>query len=725
MRHERGPLLVSAGPGSGKTTVIIHRTARLLQEDGISPDQLMVVTFSRRAAAEMLHRIQALLARSDVRITRRQFATIHSLGYQILRRYDGPPDVLSGKKVNRLLRQILAERELYDRRDPLTLRDLKSEISYVRANRIPFSDIGQRYRPQVLDAEDFVALLQSYQRRKEQQGASDFADLLEDALELIKNEESVRSDIQGRIQYVMLDEAQDTSPLQFDLISEVAAPQNNIAVVGDDDQSIYSFRGADPDLLLRFPDMHQHVQVVKITTNYRSAGNLVQLSRRLIDHNRRRFPKELRALADRKTTIECVQPRDEIDQTAHILRAAHQNRAMDRAGQMAVLYRSNVQAVPLIEALTRQGHPFRLLSSGGAHILHHPILEDMMAFLRLVDDPEKPQTADVQQLINKPTRYIPHRTIQQLRQQLPQLTGEIWRHLLAHPDLSGRQREEIRKLYQGLLDYRREEGEKGDAAKLDDFLNRSPFHYDQYLRDQSDEPDRVQGYRHRFRMFQSLARSDGFLEHIQGMRQAAAGAANTAEDDAGLVLSTCHAAKGLQWPQVWIMDAVDGVMPSSAIRSRRRIGDEEEERRLFYVAVTRAVEGLTVSIPHSGADGPLEPSPFVEESGLLDSGDPRIRSRQRRRQKRRSTRSASSGQKAKDSRERDEQTQGVRHPIRDANALRPGRRLVHATFGCVRIKEVYPDDRTVQITTEAGEDRNLHIPACLNNELLGYPEGGR
>ncbi len=724
VQHFKGPLLVVAGPGSGKTTVIVHRAARLFRKKRISPDQLMVVTFSRRAAEEMRHRIQELLRGSQIRITRSQFATIHSLGYQILARYDRRPDVLSARDANHLLRGILAERDLYDKRDPLTLRDLKSEISYVRSNRIPLPAIGKEYRPQVLPAEDFLAVVKQYRRSKEQRGMSDFGDLLENALHLLRERKDVRDQVQNQVQHVMLDEAQDTSPLQFDLIAEVAAPQDNLTVVGDDDQSIYSFRGADPHVMLRFCTRYADAKVIKMTINYRSAADLTQLSRRLIDRNRKRFSKDLRALPGRTTTMDCIQPHDVTEQAERVIDDARDRRAFTEPGHMAVLYRNNVQAVPLIDRLVQERYPFRLLASAGAKILQHPMLDDMVAFLRLVADPGNPSAANVEQLINKPSRYIPHRLLREIRTRFPEAAGEIWRVLLRHPELSHRQRENVQALYHGLLDYHRNAGgRRSDAEQLDDFLCKDPFNYDKYLRSQSGDIERVNSYRRQFRTFQALAHQDDFVSRVAEMREGAAKAADSTEDDPGLVLSTCHAAKGLEWPHVWVIDVVDGILPSSAVRARDAVGDEEEERRLFYVAVTRAIDSLTVSTPKRGADGPVDVSPFIEQVGLLPGSDPRVRARAKRKRTRgHHVRARDLSRKARQKEQQQKRkSPQVRRPIENTSALRAGRKLVHAVFGPITVLKVSPAQKTVQIKTKTGEKKNLHIPACINNQIVGYP----
>ena len=721
VNHVEGPLLVVSGPGSGKTTVITRRAAKLLRDGMVSPDHLIVMTFSRRAADEMRHRIQRDLQDTTISITREQFTTIHSFAYQVVSRYDRRPKVLSGRGSDRLLRAILAGQGLYDRRDPHTLNDLKAEISYVRSNQVDL-DRPASYAPQVLDRDELRQIMRRYQQEKQAQGVSDFDDLLEDALRLVRDDPGVRGSVQERYRYVMLDEAQDTSPVQFDLIRLVAAPQNNLAVVGDDDQSVYSFRGASPQMMLQFPKLYRGTTVVKMTTNYRSTANLVQLSHRIIDHNAHRFPKDLTAVSASKSRIRVVQPRDSEDQVDQIIRAAEDGGAFARPGRMAVIYRSNIQAVALIDRLVEQGHPFRLLSAASGDVFQRPMVQDVMSFLRLADNPSEPRVGDVVQLMNKPTRYIPHRLLLEVQDRLPDVSPDVWDMLAHHPNLSRRQQDAAWDFYQALVRYHRRNPDTPDLARLRDFLRQKSFNYRKHLADQARNPEGSKIYDQQYDTFQLLAHGNDFVQRVQRIRGIMRQAIRLTDSDAGLVLTTCHSAKGLEWPRVWIIDLLEGIQPSSAMLAEGN-SDEEEERRLFYVAVTRTVEDLTLSIPKKYGSSRPEVSRFIVESALLPPGDPRLKARRQQGQKSPGgpgARVRSRRRKAGPDRGKTRQKPaGVSHPIVDRSVLVVGAQLVHIRYGEVTVRNVDDEEGVMTVETEKGVSRDLHIATCLKNKLIG------
>ncbi len=715
--HTRGPLLAVSGPGSGKTTVIVHRAARLISEEDVHPDNLLVVTFSRRAADEMRGRIQRLLRGTGVQITREQFATIHSFGYQIVHRHRGRPQVLGGSASDRLLRGILADEGLYDRRDPQSLHELQSEISYLRSHRIDPSDEGSGYEPQVLTRDELVSVVDEYRHRKKVAGVSDFADLLEDALHLLKTDARVRDAVQGRYRHVMLDEAQDTSPLQFELIVRAAAPENNLVVVGDDDQAIYSFRGGSPDTMLDFGESFPEAFVVKLTTNYRSAPDVVDLSRKIIEHNSRRYGKGLKAHSSRESDIRVIQPPDTDRQTDEVVKAASAAHAFERPGQMTVIYRTNVQAVPIIDRLVDDGLPFRLLSSAGRDMFRRTMIEDMTAFLHLVNDPEQPRVADVVRLMNKPTRYIPHALLLQLQQQLPAVTGDVWSRLLNHRELSAGQRGKVADLYTTLVTYATRYRSRTDYQKLDDMLSDRTLGYGAHLRNQAADHERRSIYYGQFRTFQLLARRNDFIERIANIRSQVGRAVKSGDDDPGLVLTTCHSAKGLEWPHVWVIDLLEGVQPFPAAGAASSIGDEEEERRLFYVAVTRTIESLTVSIPRKYAGVRATASRFAAEAGLGDQGSKRDTGNRQALKRRPGSSRADRPADAK-TRTRPELKNPITHPAQ----LKPGTRLVHTRYGEVTVDDVDASKELVRVRIPDGDLKDLHIPTCIDNGLIGHPD---
>lgn len=730
IEHEQGPLLVVAGPGSGKTTVIVNRAARLLQRGLVESERLIVVTFARKAAEEMRKRAQKLLAASNIRVDNAQFTTVHSFAYRLCRQYGLTPHVMGVSQRVSLLRRVLHELELYEKSDPQTLQELLGEMSYIRSNRFTLTKEDD-YEPRVLERAAFAEVMVRYQKLKKQLERCDFDDLLEQALSLMQTRKEIRRDVQRTYQYVIVDEAQDTSKLEFELLQIVAAPENNIALVGDDDQAIYSFRGGTPTTMLEFPNRYPQATVVTLNCNYRSPHKLVTFSHNVIRHNKQRFPKQIIAVPERPAVIRYLRPADEFEQVRQIVEFARENKVFQSKGNMAVIYRNNIQAVPLIDALVDHKLPFVLLPENSRSLFDQPMLQDMISFLRLLCNPLQPEINDLVRLLNKPTRYIRRSAVEQAVRNFHNdraAFASFWEMLLRNEVFSTRELEAVRSFQALVLRIDRETRHASDYEKLDVMLAAERFGYARYLHElANDDSARAAAYVRQFCLLQTLARKNDFVDRIYRIRQAVAEATSTYDREGGIrpgiVLTTCHSAKGLEWPCVWIIDCVDGVIPNITIQAKDAYGDLEEERRLFYVAATRARQCLMLSAPQQYGGAAARPSRFLQE-GELFSVEPRVARDEEDLRPRVSKRGGQVGKHRVRERKRVKNGNAaeIMHPIEKSTELQPGLHIVHRYF-----RETYIEDidlergwmivRSVERSTETYV---LHIETCIEQRLIGY-----
>jgi DNA helicase-2/ATP-dependent DNA helicase PcrA len=367
------------------------------------------------------------------------------------------------------------------------------------------------------------------------------------------------------------------------------------------------------------------------------------------------------------------------------------------------------------------------LSSRGSDVFQSWILEDMMAFLRLVRSPEEPLVQDVIRLMNKPNRYINYDVMARVKEALPERSADVWNMLMSHSELSTAKQRRVREFYHALCAYNEGHRRASDHVKLESMLEDQVFDYKHYLTQDQAHGDEARAEIHirRFRLYQTLAHSDDFLLRVErirnAVRRAAVGKRN--EPPEGLVLTTFHTAKGLEWPHVWIIDAVDGLVPSAAIEADDSVGDMEEERRLFYVACTRTIESLTISAPRNLAGESTVLSPFVTESGLAVDKEKQAKSRQKggllSRALRRLTQGNLGGQRKKTKPENPEHT--IREPLQSVDELQPGTELLHRMWGHIIVEAVNTGKGVLWVRTQEGEKKRLSVRTCLENGLLGQP----
>lgn len=596
--HRDGPCLVLAGPGSGKTLTIVNRIKYLIEKCSVRPEEILVVTFTRFAAQEMKNRLCSLMGRKNIPVTA---GTFHGIFYGILRctyRMSGQ-NILSEEEKYQLLREAAGRQELetFDEEDFIS--DIAAEIGKIKNNRLD----PEEYVSAKCSAETFREIYRQYEEERKKRRKIDFDDMLVLCCELLSSRPEVLAGWQRKFRYILIDEFQDINRIQYDVIRLLALPENNLFVVGDDDQAIYGFRGADSELMFRFLKDYPEAKQLLLGTNYRSTEYIVRNSLRVIRHNERRFDKQLEAYRKGGACLHVQELADPAEEAEYILDEIEKCMADGvRPEDIAVLFRIHTDAGPVAEALVDRKIPFHMREQL-PNIYNHFIARDIQAYFRLAMGERRKQ--DFLQVMNRPKRYI-------------------GRDSLSGSEVSF---EDIRKHYcdkEWMLDRIDQfEWDVKMLAKMAPYAAvqylRKRIGYDDYLRDYAfshniertnlteviqEIAEAARPYRTLDEWFRHVEEYTGILQEKEKKKE---------KNPEGVRLMTIHAAKGLEFHTVFILDANEGKIP---YKKARTDAQTEEERRLFYVAMTRAKEKLTVCYVKTKSGKETAPSRFVDE--LLD-----------------------------------------------------------------------------------------------------------
>ena len=599
--HRTGPCQVLAGPGSGKTLTIVNRIRYLIEECKVRPEEILVVTFTRYAAAEMKSRLCTLMGRNSVPVTA---GTFHGIFYGILKwafRISGQ-NILSEEEKYQILRQTVSSQDVDSLDEEEFLLDLAEEIGRVKNGLIPLDEyVSDKCRP-----ERFREIYRKYEEKRKAVRKLDFDDMLTTCYELFASRPDVLKMWQQKFRYILVDEFQDINRVQYDVIRMLALPENNLFVVGDDDQAIYGFRGADPELMFRFRKDYPDARQITLGKNYRSAGNIVRNSLKVIGHNEHRFIKKLEAVKDRGACLHVQELKDPNEEAQY---AADEIENRIRAGipadEIAVLFRIHTDARPLAEELVRRRIPFRMREQL-PNLYEHFIARDLQAYIRL--SLGSADRGDFLRVMNRPKRYIGRDS----------LSGE---------DLSF---EAIRCFYcdkDWMLD--RIDQFEWDVKMLS---RMAPYAAIQYIRKRIGYDDFLKDYAYTSGIERAdlnevmleieeaakpYASGEEWLTHIREYTETLRLKEKERNSEGeGVRLMTLHAAKGLEFRTVLIIGANEGRMPYQKARTDAEI---EEERRLFYVGMTRARDELKVCYVKIKNGKAVKPSRFAEE--LLEEAD--------------------------------------------------------------------------------------------------------
>ena len=620
-----GPLLILAGAGSGKTTVLVNRIAYILQSDLCRPWNILAITFTNKAAGELKERICNAVPEGGADIWA---ATFHSTCARILRRYGDRLGYSSHFTVyatddqKKLCKDIVKQLHIDEKQLPV--KNILSEISKAKDKMITPQEMLKNAEYDYRKV-SIAKVYEVYQSRLKTADAMDFDDLLCKTVELFEQEPEILGYYQNQFKYIMVDEYQDTNKVQYRFISMLAEKYGNICVVGDDDQSIYKFRGATIENILSFENTFKGAKIIRLEQNYRSTQNILDAANSVISNNTVRKGKTLWTENPKGDKIELHTAEDERDEARFIAKTIMDGVADGRKySDFAVLYRTNAQSNAVEQALSRSGIPHRII--GGHRFYDREEIRDMIAYLQVINNPH--DDVRLSRIINVPKRAIGARTVSvaaDIAAGLGESIYSVIKDADSYPQLS-RAASKL-KVFVNLIDGLIEAEQSGDYS-LAELYNLILEHtnYENYLRTEKENADvRIENIEElssniiKFEEdYDEEADLSSFLEEISLMTDID----NYDADADTCVMMTLHSAKGLEFPIVFITGMEDGLFPS--IASMMNPEEINEERRLAYVGITRAKQKLYLTKTKSrmlfGSTTYNKESRFVSEipDNLLD-----------------------------------------------------------------------------------------------------------
>lgn len=596
--HNKGPCMVLAGPGSGKTLTIAKRIEYLIMKHKVRPEEILVITFTKYAAWEMKNRTRSICGPSSYAVT---FGTFHGIYYGILKwAYRlNQSNLLSDEEKYRILREILPgidwdqEPEADEEKD--YLQELAIEIGNVKNNCMDIEE----YEPVKYTTEKFRKLYRTYEETKKKYRKIDFEDMLIQCRDLFMKRPDILKKWQEKFQYILVDEFQDVNQAQYDVVRMLAAPQDNLFVVGDDDQSVYGFRGAKPGIMMEFMKDYPKARQILLDVNYRSSGYIVKGALRVIGNNKIRFEKKIEAFRKPDETVHVQEVKDPVQEAEYVLERIREYREKGVSyTEMAVLYRTNVDARAMSELMTEYQIPF-VMKEHLNNIYEHFIALDMISYLRLSQG--EYDRKYFLQIANRPNRYLTRESMK---------TGNV--------------------SYESLRRYYRDKDwmvDRIDQLKWDMKMicDKTPYAAIQYIRKRMGYDEFLKEYaayrkissEDLFAVLEEIwQNSKGYgtikewFEHIESYGKMLKEQNKKNGEKEGVNLMTMHAAKGLEFDTVFVIEANEGSCPYKKATADEEI---EEERRLFYVAMTRAKRKLVISYVKEKNGKDLLPSRFVSE----------------------------------------------------------------------------------------------------------------
>lgn len=598
--HHTGPLLVLAGPGAGKTFVITMRVRTLIEEYGVNPKNILVITFTNAAARQMEERFKKLALQAGLESAGVTFSTFHSIFFHILKYaygYTGN-NILRPEQKQAFFREILTELD-YEVEDEKEFSEkLQAEISLVKGEGID----PTHYYPMNCPQEIFLKAYKGYEKRLLSANLIDFDDMQLLCYELLTKRQDILALWQKKFTYILVDEVQDTNVLQYKLTKLLALPENNLMMVGDDDQSIYRFRGARPEIMLSFSKDFPEGKEILLNVNYRSGKQIVEMAGRLIANNTTRYEKKITSAREGEKQAVFFQTYE--DSKAQNEAVFAKIRQLHEEGvayhDMAVLFRTNLQPRSMAELFMRVNLPF-VMRDVMPNIYEHWIYRDLRTYLRLAEGDRS--RALFLQIINKPKRYISRDCFLEDTVSFDQL-----------------------RAYYADKDYvcERIDRLENDLIMLKDMKPYAAIHYLRHVVGYEDYVKEYAQYRNMkpdelLTLFDELEESAKpfstcaeWYEHIAHVKEELlknAAEKNHAKRD-GVAMMTYHSAKGLEFRYVFLIDVNEGTTPYSKAATPEEL---EEERRMFYVAFTRARDFVYVSWVKNRFGKPAEPSRYLGE----------------------------------------------------------------------------------------------------------------
>ena len=601
IRHQDGPLLVLAGPGSGKTTVVTKRVQYLVQDCHISPSSILVITFTKAAATEMKERFLRLMEQSEEKpqgYGNVLFGTFHAVFFNILKLSYGftAANILREETRYQYMKEIVDRLKLEIDDENEFISGVLGEISLIKNERISL----EHYFSKNCAEDIFRKIFASYEQRKRNARLIDFDDMLSYTWELLTKRPDILEAWQKKFRYILVDEFQDINRLQYDILRLLAQPENNLFIVGDDDQSIYRFRGAKPEIMLNFQKDFPTAGCVLLNDNFRSTRQIVNAAGRVIRKNQSRFAKEVTARGGEGPGVRILAFEDQQQECLYLLKEMQEYKKNGGAWQqMAVLYRTNTQPRLLIQKFMEFNVPFRVRDQV-PNLFEHWIAKNLFCYIRLACGSKLRK--DLLPVLNRPKRYMNREC----------LNDEIicWEYMMDYYKDKPYVCDKIERLQYDLKML----GRMGPFAAIN--YIRHVMGYEEYLKEYAEFrrmnaedlmevlnelQESARAYKTYDEWFAYMERYKKEMDEMRKRQQ---------EVKEGVHLATMHSSKGLEYDKVFILDAAEGITPyKKAVLD----ADLEEERRMFYVAMTRAKKELTICWAKKQFSHELTVSRFVEE----------------------------------------------------------------------------------------------------------------
>ncbi len=599
VEHYKGPCMVLAGPGTGKTTIIINRVMHLLTYYNISPENILIVTFTKAAANEMKERFMKFDGYKD-KYKKVNFGTFHSIFFKILQEYNKYriDNLLVEKEKRRIIKVIAEDLGISYFEEEQNFEDLISQLSYVKYMLI----CNKEYKPNTYFSKNFWEIHNQYETYKKINKKFDFDDMINHCYELLQSERHILDEIRKKYQYILIDEFQDINKSQYEIINLIAHPLNNLFVVGDDDQTIYGFRGSDPNAMHKFSNRYANTKLISLKYNYRNSKAILDIAKLIIRNNKKRYNKDLVSIKSSEKTPCIVKVEDfemEAKSIANKIKILTDKKVS--YSDIAVLYRTRIQSALIIENFVNEGIPF-VCYDGISYTHNHWIYKDIISYLKASQNIER--NKHIIKIINKPYRYIGRNLILDKYDD----NSDILNDLILSNKINKQQKSNLMNLKKSLLRIK--------SMKVNDaiFFIKKTIGYENYIIRYAKE--RKLNIKPLIEILNetstSMSKAINILEYLDNIEPILNKSIGKDNKEESIKVMTMHKAKGLEYKIVFLTGIIEGLLPSfngNHINSC----ELEEERRLFYVAMTRAANELYFYTPKYRYGKRAKQSRFLNE----------------------------------------------------------------------------------------------------------------
>ena len=590
--HVDGPMMVLAGPGTGKTFVITRRLRYLCEDCKIPGENILVITFTKPAATEMQERFDKLMGDKYYPVT---FGTFHAIYYHILRSCPGYGDMnIVTEKEKRIYLKTVIDNLGLEGIDSSIREMILGDISKVKNDGSdPFS-----YSDGYLSADEFASVYESYSGMMKSEKKIDFDDMVLECYRLLSNDKKVLSEWRENYKYILIDEFQDINRMQFEVIRMIAAPSNNLFIVGDDDQSIYGFRGSEPGIMLGFPDEYKDCKKVNLKNNYRSTADILGKASTFIKLNEKRFDKQLISAKGEGNKVSIQAFKTVEEQYNFVLKIISTAKRTGSYRDVALIFRTNMLARAVTQILAKNKIPYYFKDKPRS-FTDHFACGDILAIMRFANGENTRE--NFYKFMNKPVRYISRELIKYEKVEL--------KILVKYKTLKPYLRKNIQKLIWDL-----ERVGKMEPYAAINYIRKGMGYENWLMKYAKENKYNIEEINEVLDMMSSSAMQydsyEAFMAYIEDYKDMLDDAGEDNPDEDRVTIITMHSSKGLEYKTVILPDLNEGLVPQAKARRKEEI---EEERRVFYVAMTRAKENLFLTYPEKKGDYKMSPSRFLRE----------------------------------------------------------------------------------------------------------------